>query len=121
MGLAGIINKKTSSKLKTWSGIVVVVSLAIEIYKLNTLPLSNPIAPELFQTFNPMFIVFLTPIIVGTFAWLNKRKKEPSTPGKMGLAMVITAFAYLFTGFLVMVLTFWYVYKNQLLSLNIKR
>jgi POT family proton-dependent oligopeptide transporter len=95
LGLAGIINKKTSSKLKTWSGIVVVVALAIEIYKMNTLPSSNPIAPELFQTFNPMFIVFLTPIIVGIFAWLNKKKKEPSTPGKMGLAMVITAFAYL--------------------------
>ncbi len=95
LGIAGIFNKKTTKKLKTWSGVAVVAALIIVVYKLTTLPASNGIAPELFQTFNPMFIVFLTPIIVGFFAWLNKRKKEPSTPGKMGLAMVITAVAYL--------------------------
>ncbi len=95
LGLAGLFNKKAGKKLKMWSGAAVAAALAIIIYKLNTLPASNPIAPELFQGFNPMFIVFLTPIIVGFFAWLNKYKKEPSTPGKMGLAMVITAFAYL--------------------------
>ena len=95
LGLAGILNKKTGKKTKLWSSIVVVVSAIIVIFKLNTLPASNHIAPELFQIFDPMFIVFLTPVLVGMFAWLNKRKKEPSTPGKIGLAMVVTAFANL--------------------------
>jgi len=95
LGLAGILNKKTGKKTKIWSSIVVAAALIIVIFKINTLPASNVIAPELFQIFDPMFIVFLTPVLVGLFAWLNKRKKEPSTPGKIGLAMVITAFANL--------------------------
>ncbi len=95
LGLAGIFNKKASQKVKNWSIAAVVIAAAIIIYKLFTLPSLNHIAPELFQSFNPMFIVFLTPILVAFFAWLNKRRKEPSTPGKMGIAMVITASAYL--------------------------
>ncbi len=95
LGIAGIFNKNSGKKTKNWSVAAIVVAVGIVIFKLTTLPQSNSISPELFQSFNPMFIVFLTPIIVGTFAWLNKRRKEPSTPGKMGIAMVITAFAYL--------------------------
>ncbi len=95
LGIVGLLNKNASKKVKTWSVVAVIIAAAIIIYKLTTLPDSNPIAPELFQGFNPMFIVFLTPIIVGGFAWLNKKGKEPSTPGKMGIAMVIAASAYL--------------------------
>lgn len=95
LGFAGLFNKTATKKLKNWSAAAVTAAIVIVVYKLNTLPSSNPIAPELFQTFNPMFIVFLTPLIVGFFAFLNRRKKEPSTPGKMGLAMVVTAFANL--------------------------
>lgn len=95
LGLAGIFNKKVSQKVKNWSIAAVIIAAVIIIYKLFTLPSLNHIAPELFQSFNPMFIVFLTPILVAFFAWLNKRGKEPSTPGKMGIAMVITASAYL--------------------------
>lgn len=95
LGLAGLINKNTSKKTKLFSSVVVIVAVIIVVIKLNTLPATNVIAPELFQIFDPMFIVFLTPVLVGMFAWLNKRKKEPSTPGKIGLAMVVTAFASL--------------------------
>ncbi len=95
LGLIGIFNKNASKKIKSWSIAVSAVAVAIIIYKLTSLPGSNQIAPELFQGFNPMFIVFLTPLIVGGFAWLNKRGKEPSTPAKMGIAMIIAAFAYL--------------------------
>ncbi len=95
LGAAGIFNKNTKKKTKLYSMGAIVVAVLILIYKLNTLPGENPISPESFQVFNPLFIVFLTPVIVGFFSWLNKKGKEPSTPGKMGLAMVITAFAYL--------------------------
>jgi POT family proton-dependent oligopeptide transporter len=47
--------------------------------------------PETYATFNPLFILLLTPIIVALFNFLNKRGKEPSTPAKMSIGMFITA------------------------------
>ena len=55
----------------------------------------NPFSPELFQPFNPSFIVILTPLVVGFFAWLRKRNMEPSTPRKIGIGMLLTAVAFL--------------------------
>ncbi len=56
---------------------------------------TNPFSPELFQPFNPTFIVILTPIIVGMFGWLRSRNMEPSTPKKIGFGMLLTAVAFL--------------------------
>jgi POT family proton-dependent oligopeptide transporter len=55
----------------------------------------NAISPEVFQSFNPLFIVFLTPMVMGVFAWLNKIGKEPSTPRKIGIGMIIAAIGFL--------------------------
>jgi len=49
------------------------------------------LSTEIFQSVNPFFVVFLTPVVVGFFGFLRKRGKEPSTPGKIGLGMLITA------------------------------
>ncbi len=54
-------------------------------------PEGNLITPQIFQQFNPIFIVFLTPVIVGFFAWLRKNGKEPSSPKKIGIGMILTA------------------------------
>jgi len=53
------------------------------------------ISAEVFQSTNPFFVVFLTPIIVGLFGWLNARGMEPSTPKKIAIGMFIAALAYL--------------------------
>ena len=60
---------------------------------------SNPISPEVFQSFNPLFIVSLTFVVMAAFAWLNKKGMEPSTPKKIGIGMIIAAL-----GFVVMVI-----------------
>ena len=49
---------------------------------------------ELFQSFNPFFVVFLTPIIMGLFGWLRSKGKEPTTPKKIAIGMGIAASAY---------------------------
>ncbi|MCK5220931.1 MAG: MFS transporter, partial [Candidatus Aminicenantes bacterium] len=49
--------------------------------------------------FNPIFVVFLTPVIVAFFAWLNKRGKEPSSPKKIGIGMLLLA-----AGWIIMIL-----------------
>ena len=54
----------------------------------------NPIAPEVFQSFNPLFIVSLTFVVMGVFSWLNRRGKEPSTPRKIGIGMIIAAVGF---------------------------
>ncbi|MDX9774571.1 MAG: MFS transporter, partial [Petrimonas sp.] len=50
---------------------------------------------EIFQFFNPFFVVFLTPVIIGLFGWLRARGKEPSTPKKIAIGMGIAATAFL--------------------------
>ncbi len=57
------------------------------------------LSPENFQSMNPFFVVFLTPVIVGIFGWLRNRGIEPSTPKKIAIGMFIAAL-----GFVVMAL-----------------
>jgi len=49
---------------------------------------------EIFQSMNPFFVVFLTPVIVGLFGWLRARGIEPSTPRKIAIGMGIAALAF---------------------------
>ena len=46
---------------------------------------------EIFQSVNPFFVIILTPLIVAFWSFLGRRKKEPSTPGKVVLGIVVTA------------------------------
>ncbi len=57
-------------------------------------PESNPIGPEVFQSFNPLFIVALTPLVMGFFASLAGKGKEPSTPKKIGFGMIVAALGF---------------------------
>ena len=50
---------------------------------------------ELFQSINPFFVVFLTPVIMAIFGALRARGKEPSTPKKIAIGMGIAASAYI--------------------------
>lgn len=54
----------------------------------------NSISPEVFQSFNPLFIVALTFPVMGAFAWLSKKGIEPSTPKKIGIGMIIAAIGF---------------------------
>lgn len=49
---------------------------------------------ELFQAFNPFFVVFLTPVIIGLFGWMKAKGIEMSTPKKIGVGMGIAACAF---------------------------
>ncbi|HBG71832.1 MAG: symporter [Bacteroidetes bacterium GWF2_43_63] len=55
---------------------------------------TNLVGAELFQSINPFFVVFLTPVILAVFAALRARGKEPSTPKKIAIGMGIAASAY---------------------------
>ncbi len=100
LGIVMAVGKGNSGKVKAIGALIAVGSAIVGYYTISQLrPEGNPISPEIFQQFNPIFIVFLTPVIVGYFAYLRKRGKEPSSPKKIGIGMVITA-----VGFTIMVL-----------------
>lgn len=50
---------------------------------------------ELYQSINPFWVVMLTPVLVGVWGFLRKRKKEPSTPTKIAIGLLITALSAL--------------------------
>ncbi len=57
------------------------------------------VGAEIFQSINPIFIVLLTPIVMGFFGWLRSKGKEPSTPRKIAIGMGIAALAYVVMAF----------------------
>jgi len=93
-GFLTLINKENSIGNRILGGLFLVGG-AFAAYKFfNSFAESTPFSPELFQPFNPSFIVILTPVVVGLFAWLRKRNMEPSTPRKIGIGMLLTAVAF---------------------------
>ena len=57
---------------------------------------SEWLAPEITQSLNPLFVIILTPIVMGIFAALVRKGKGVSTPRKIALGMLIAGIAYLF-------------------------
>ncbi len=50
---------------------------------------------ELFQSINPFWVIVLTPVVVGFWALLRKKGKEPLTPSKIVLGLFISALSCL--------------------------
>jgi len=75
-------------------GVVFLVCGGVCYYFTTRYSSANQISPEVFQSFNPLFIVALTPLIMGFFSWLNDKKKEPSTPKKIGFGMIIASLGF---------------------------
>lgn len=84
--------KKLSSRLIGAAGFLIFGALCY--YFASSNEEMNLISPEVFQSFNPLFIVSLTPLVMGIFAWLGKKKKEPSSPRKIGIGMIIASFGF---------------------------
>ena len=57
---------------------------------------SEWLAPEITQSLNPLFVIILTPIVMGIFASFARKGKAVSTPRKIALGMFIAGLAYLF-------------------------
>ncbi len=86
-------NKKLNTRL-IGTALIVAGGTAIAIF-FKSADTQNPIAPEVFQSFNPLFIVTLTFVVATFFQWLRARGKEPSTPKKIAFGMVIAAVAFI--------------------------
>ncbi|PID92984.1 MAG: MFS transporter [Bacteroidetes bacterium] len=97
-GIVLLVNPKSPRNTKISGAVMTIAGGGFGYWFYSMGEASNPIAPEVFQSFNPLFIVSLTFVVMGAFAWLNARGKEPSTPKKIGIGMIIAAL-----GFVIMV------------------
>ncbi|MDE5887462.1 MAG: peptide MFS transporter [Muribaculaceae bacterium] len=57
---------------------------------------TDSIAPEVWQSINPFFVVILTPVVMWVFTALGRKGIEISTPKKIGIGMGIAGLAFLF-------------------------
>lgn len=108
-GLVLLINRKNpSKKSRITGGILLLISIYIGFFFINgfdpggligrlftPFTQENAISPEVFQSFNPLFIVALTFPVMAAFSWLNKKGIEPSTPRKIGIGMIIAALGFI--------------------------
>jgi proton-dependent oligopeptide transporter, POT family len=95
MGILFLILKSATSTRKI-IGLILAIAGAIILYtRFITFGDSNRIDPETFQAFNPIFVVFLTPIVIAFFTSFTNKGKEISSPRKIGIGMFIAASAYI--------------------------
>ena len=92
-GLFGLFQSKTG-KGKGIAAAVIAAAVGGLIYKYSTLPEVTSVSAPIFQQFNACFVVALTPVSIAIFGALAKKGKEPSSPMKIGLGMLVAAVAY---------------------------
>lgn len=73
---------------------VIAAAIAFLFYKYNSLDGAIDVKAPIFQQFNPCYVVALTPVSVALFSWLNKIGKEPTSPEKIGLGMLVAALGF---------------------------
>jgi POT family proton-dependent oligopeptide transporter len=106
-GLIMLVYKNLEAKIKIIGAFLFIISLLLAVFftsgfdptgflgKIFTaFGPQNSIAPEVFQSFNPLFIVALTFPVMAAFAWMNKKGIEPTTPRKIGIGMVIASLGF---------------------------
>ena len=78
------------------SAAVACLSIGILVYKYMGLQPGSfiEVLPQMFQQFNPFFVVALTPVSLAVFGALAKRGNEPSAPRKIGIGMLIAALGF---------------------------
>ena len=107
-GIVILLYKNVRTKTRLIGGVLFLISFWLAAFYLtgfdftsalrkNLVPFGsqNAIVPEVFQSFNPLFIVALTFPVMGAFSWMNKKGIEPSTPKKIGIGMVIAALGFI--------------------------
>lgn len=90
-------SKKGSGK--AISAAVILASMGILYWSYSSMTPVVEILPQIFQQFNPFFVVALTPVSLTVFGYLADKKKEPSAPRKIGIGMLIAACGFMILAF----------------------
>ncbi|MCF0158432.1 MAG: peptide MFS transporter, partial [Veillonella sp.] len=96
VGVYSLFNIFQSKGLSRFISVIIFAGACTGIYffyKYTADPVTG-LQPQIYQQFNPFYVVALTPVSVAFFSWLGKRKKEPSAPRKIGYGMIVAAAAF---------------------------
>jgi POT family proton-dependent oligopeptide transporter len=88
------IFQSTTAKARGISGVVLAAIVSLLAWNYSGMSQKIDVLPQIFQHFNPFFVVALTPFSIAIFAWLAKIGKEPSTPRKIGVGMLVAAVGF---------------------------
>ena len=91
--LFGVFQSDTK-KGRILSGLILAACAAGVWYKAANVDRYVALLPQIFQHFNPFFVVALTPVSMALFGALAKKGKEPSAPRKIALGMLVAALGY---------------------------
>lgn len=84
-----------TGKGKGIAGLLICAALGFLYLNYSNMEDVKSILPQIFQQFNPFFVVALTPVSLAVFGTLAKKGKEPSAPRKIGIGMLIAALGFL--------------------------
>ena len=84
-----------TSKAKGISAVAILASIALLGWQYieNAANIVN-VDAKYFQTFNPFYVVALTPVSMAVFGYLASKGKEPSAPRKIAYGMLIAALGF---------------------------
>ena len=92
-GCFSLFQSKTA-KGRGVAAVVVVVAIAVLLWKYSRLEGSVDVSAPIFQQFNPFYVVALTPFSMALFSSLARKGKEPSAPRKIAYGMIVAALAF---------------------------
>ncbi len=87
------------AKGKAIAALVLVASIVGVYFLYTSMDSTVSVLPQIFQQFNPFFVVALTPVSMAVFGALAKKGKEPSAPKKIGIGMFIAALGFAIMAF----------------------
>ena len=94
VGLIMIFRKNSKIQTRVIGAVMAIGFALFAFLRYRNFSDVNPFTPQKFQHFNPFFIVALTPIVLAIFSWLRAKGKEPSSPKKIGIGMILTAIGF---------------------------
>ncbi len=93
------IFQSSTAKAKIGASLVLVAAIAGVYAIYSSMNPEVAVLPQIFQQFNPFFVVALTPVSMAVFGALAKKGKEPSAPRKIGIGMFIAALGFAIMAF----------------------
>ena len=87
------IFQSNTAKAKVLSAVAVAIVLGVLVFQYFNAG-DRAISAEMFQQFNPFYVVALTPVSMALFGWLASKGKEPSAPRKIALGMLVAGLGF---------------------------
>lgn len=94
VGVVLMMQSRSTLRYRFIGGGVMAVFGAVCYYFLRTFSAENIISPEVYQSFNPLFVLLVMPVLIWLFGFLNKQGMEPSTPRKIAIGLIIAGSAF---------------------------